>query len=363
MQKTNLLDLYTDYLLLSHSLKTATGLSALTDNKVSHDSITRYLASEELSSKTLWLHVKPIYKQIEQNDAVLIADDSIEEKKYTDKSPLINWHYDHTMGRSVKGVNFLSCIYHTEEINLPVAVEFVRKDKKVIDEKTGKEKDKSSKTKNEMLREMLGRCIYNGIKFRYVLFDSWFSAADNMNYIVHECKRHFITEIKDNRLVALSLENKKAGKFVNIKSLELEGVTRQMYIPQVDFPLLVTKQVFKNEDSSVGYRYLASGDLNLDYPQMTTIYQKRWKVEEYHQSIKSNAAFAKSPTKTERTQVSHFIASVLAYVKQEALRIRTQFNHYALKTKIMLRASQAALAELQKLLTTEAPPYTVYCVR
>lgn len=62
MQKTNLLDLYTDYLLLSPSLKTATELSTLTDNQVGHDRITRYLASEELSSQTLWLHVKPIYK-------------------------------------------------------------------------------------------------------------------------------------------------------------------------------------------------------------------------------------------------------------------------------------------------------------
>ena len=150
----------------------------------------------------------------------------------------------------------------------------------------------------------------------------------DMNYIVQECPIHFITEIKENRLVALSEQDKKAGKFVNIRSLELEGLTRQVHIPQVDFPVLVTKQVFKNQDGSVGYRYLASDDLNLTYLSMTTIYKKRWKVEEYHQSLKSNAAFAKSPTKTERTQVSHFIASVLAYVKQEALRIRTQLNHY-----------------------------------
>ena len=359
----NLLDLYTDYLLLSPTQKTATGLSALTDNKVSHDRITRYLASEELSSKTLWLHVKPIYKQMQSNDAVLIVDDSIEEKKYTDKNPLINWHYDHTEGRSVKGVNFMSCIYHTEEINLPVAVEFVRKDKKVIDKKTGKQQDKNSKTKNELFREMIRRCVFNGLKFGYVLFDSWFSSGNNMNCVVQECSSHFITEIKANRLVALSEADKKAGRFVNIGSLELEGVTRKVYIPQVDFPLLVTKQVFKNEGGNVGYRYLASDDLNLTYLTITTIYKKRWKVEEYHQSIKSNAAFAKSPTKTERTQVSHFIASVLAYVKQEALKIRTQFNHHALKTKIMLQANKAAFAELQKLLTIETPTFAKSCVR
>jgi len=96
---------------------------------------------------------------------------------------------------------------------------------------------------------------------------------------------------------------------------------------------------------------------------MTTIYQKRWKVEEYHQSLKSNAAFAKSPTKTERTPISHFIASVLAYVKQEALKIRTQCNHYAMKAKIMLMANKAAWTELHKLSTIETADYVSFCVR
>jgi hypothetical protein len=114
----------------------------------------------------------------------MIVDDSIEEKRYTDKNALINWHYEHTKDRHIKRVNFLSCIYHTEEINLPVAVEFVRKGKKVIDKKTGKEQEKSSETKNEMFREMVGRCVYNGVKSRYVLFDGWFSSGKNMNYVV-----------------------------------------------------------------------------------------------------------------------------------------------------------------------------------
>lgn len=202
MKKVNLLDLYTDYLLLCPSRKTATGLSELTDKKVSHDRITRYLASEQFSSKTLWLHAKPIYRQMAKTDAVLIVDDSIQEKKYTDKSPLINWYYDHTEGRNVKGVNFITCLYHSKEISLPVAVEFERKDIKVVDTKTGKQKDKSSKTKNEMFREMVGRCVANGIMFGYVLADSWYNGADNMNFIVKECKRHFIMEIPENRLVA-----------------------------------------------------------------------------------------------------------------------------------------------------------------
>jgi hypothetical protein len=340
-------------------LKTATELSVLLDKEVSHDKITRYLSSGELSSKTLWLYVKPIYKQVasEDEDGVLIIDDSVVEKKYTDRNEIINWHYSHTECRHIKGVNFMSCIYHTPKINLPVMIEFVRKDKKIVDKETGEVKYKSSKSKNEMFREMVAQCVRNGIKFQYILCDSWFSSAENMEHIVKECGRHFIMEIKDNRLVALNEAEKHAGRFVNIKSVAVEGVPLKVYVKQLNFPLLITKQVFKNEDGSMGYRYLASDDLNLTYWQMTTIYHKRWKVEEYHQSLKNYAAFGKSPTKTVQTQISHFIASVLSYVKLEALRIRTQFNHHALKMKIILRANQAAFKELQKLSTIETAAF------
>ncbi len=79
-------------------------------------------------------------------------------------------------------------------------------------------------------------------------------------------------------------------------------------------------KLFKNGDGVVGTLYLASSDLTLLYEQISTIYQKRWKVEEFHKSIKSNTAFPKSPTKRVLTQQSHFIASILAYVKMERLK-------------------------------------------
>ena len=50
---TDLLELYTDYLLSAFSHTTATGLSAMTDGAVSHDKITRFLSQKELNSSEL----------------------------------------------------------------------------------------------------------------------------------------------------------------------------------------------------------------------------------------------------------------------------------------------------------------------
>ena len=127
-----------------------------------------------------------------------------------------------------------------------------------------------------------------------------------------------------------------------------EECARSVYIEQLDFPILITKQVFKNGDGSTGTLYLASNDMNLTYEQITTIYKKRWKVEEYHKSIKSNTAFPKSPTKTMIAQQSHFIASIMAYVKLERLKIRKGINHFALKSLLLKKAAFAAWFELYK---------------
>ncbi len=97
--------------------------------------------------------------------------------------------------------------------------------------------------------------------------------------------------------------------------------------------------------------YLASSDSNLDYQSLTTIYKKRWKVEEFFRSIKSNASFAKSPTKKIKTQEAHYTASMIAFVKLERLKIRNNKNHYAMKNEIWLKAVKAAWKELDKLST------------
>lgn len=63
-----LLEFYSDYLLSSFGQTTATGLSQLVDDAVSHDQIIRFLAGTELTSRDLWLLVKKPLRAIESDD-------------------------------------------------------------------------------------------------------------------------------------------------------------------------------------------------------------------------------------------------------------------------------------------------------
>ena len=346
----HLLDLYTDYLVASFGATTATGLARLLDQAVSHDQITRFLAKRQFTSADRWQVVKPIVRQVQHPDGILIIDDTIEEKPYTDESELICWHFDHSKDRTVKGINFLSTLYAVNDVVLPVAVAVVTKTETVIDKKTGKEKQKSARSKNEHYRTMLRACVQNQIPFRYVLNDIWFAAADNMKLIKRELEKDFVMPLKANRKVALSRDEQQQGRYQAVATLGLEpGAVREVWLEGVDFPLVLVKQVFTNGDGSMGTLYLVSSDTTLDFGQITALYQTRWKGEEYHKSLKSNLALAKSPTRTTVTQTNHLFCSVWAFVKLELLRVKTTTNHFALKTKLYMAALRTAFDQLQAL--------------
>ena len=350
----NLLELYSDYLLSSFGPTTATGLSALLEGQVSHDQVTRFLSGDAYTSKTLWQQVKPMLRSVERDEGVLIFDDTIQAKPHTDENELICWHFDHTQNRSVKGINLLNCVYQIDDLTIPVAFELVRKPIIFSDPKTGQIKRKSEVTKNESLRSMLSSCQHNQIKYRYILADSWFSAKDNLTFIRHRLDKHFIVALKANRMVALSKEAKLQGRFTRIDALSWsEEVAQLGWIKGLDFPVLLHRQVFTNKDGSTGTLYLACSDLDRQALCIETIYQKRWKVECFHKTLKSDAALAKSPTKRVRTQSNHVFMALYAAFRIECLRIRHHMKHFALRAQLYRKAIRTAFDELQKLKTAQ----------
>jgi hypothetical protein len=147
MNENELLDIYTDYLISSFGLTTATGLSHLLNGAISHDRIQRFLATSPKTGKDLWRVVKPYVRQIQSEQGVIIVDDSISEKPHTDENDIICWHYDHTTGQNIKGINFVTALYHAQDVSLPVNYHLIEKTETYIDKKTSKEKRRSPVSK------------------------------------------------------------------------------------------------------------------------------------------------------------------------------------------------------------------------
>jgi hypothetical protein len=178
--------------------------------------------------------------------------------------------------------------------------------------------------------------------------DSWFSATENFDFIASRGK-HFIGALKNNRLVALTEEDRKKKRFVRVDGLDFpKQAAVQGWLKGYAQAVLLVRQVFTNKDGSTGILHLVCSDTTCDYDTITTTYKKRWKVEVFHKSLKSNANLAKSPTRTIRTQSNHIFMSIWAAFKLECLSIKSKPDPFALCRKLLINASRSAYAELQQ---------------
>lgn len=341
-----MLDLYSDYLISSFGATTATGLSKLMGGEIGHDEVTQWLSHKARTSAEFWAKVEPYVREIESEEGVLIIDDSIEEKPYTDENEQVCWHYDHSKDRQVKGINFLTSLYSSRDMGLPIGFQLITKTEYYVEEKTGKTKRRSKTGKNEYFRELIVQAVRNKVKFHYVLCDLWFASAENMNFVKQGQHKDFVMPLKENRKIALNAKDKASGKYVTLETVNLELERKvKIYLEGVTFPLSLIKQVFVNEDGSSAILYLVTSNLKLTHVQITTIYRKRWKIEEFHKSLKQNVSLCKSPTKTVDSQSNHFFAALWGYVKLEVLKFTSKLNHFAIKSKLYVKALQHSFTE------------------
>ena len=214
---------------------------------------TYLLSNSTFSAKDLWISVKPLVREHQNTDACLIFDDSIIEKFHTDENDLICWHWGHSKGRNVKGINLLSAFYHTQRndqstsIRLPISFEMIKKTIRFCDLKTKKEKRASPMSKNELMQQMIVHSIANGLVFKYILADSWFASSENMRFI-HQRKKHFIFDLQANRLAVLSESDRQKGSWININEFEiLNNKPVKVWLKDLEYPLYLSSKFLQTK--------------------------------------------------------------------------------------------------------------------
>ena len=126
--------------------------------------------------------------------------------------------------------------------------------------------------------------------------------------------------------------------------------SRLVYLEGYENTLKITKQVSKDgdDDESI-YLYLVTNDIDLVTNKILEIYKRRWKIEEYHKSLKQNLKIEHSPTKVEISQRNHIQFAVCGFIKLEKLRLNYKMNHFAIKEKIYIEALKVGYQKVQEL--------------
>jgi len=348
-------DMYINFTISSFEKIEMTKLSKLTGK--SHDIFTKHLLlnSSLDDDKRLWKSIKPFLREYENEDSgCIIIDDMLMHKPWTKANDVVCWHYDHVSQKMQKGILMLNFHYTDNTgISIPLGYEIITKTEDVWSEEYQKNIKKSLFSKNEIMQDKLDILHHNNVvKYKYILFDKWFASIKNLVFIEEELNKKFVCPIKSNRKIALTLEEKNKGKYVNISTIDIEGgSSRLIYLEGYEKPLKLIKQVVKNgDDDESTYLYLVTNDINLSFNEVLEIYKRRWKIEEYHKSLKQNLKIEHSPTKVEISQRNHINLAVLGFIKLEKLRLNYKMNHFAIKEKIYIEALKVAYQKVGELM-------------
>ncbi len=138
--------------------------------------------------------------------------------------------------------------------------------------------------------------------------------------------------LKSNRKVALWEQDKKRGQWTTLSSLCFDtDATWALHLEGLPFPVLVSRQVFTNEDGSENILYLCSSDLSLSAGSLRDDLPETVESRRVPQVAQEQCLLCQVTDKLPHTQSNHFFASVVAFIKLEAYRMSARLNHFALK--------------------------------
>ncbi|WP_395166949.1 hypothetical protein [Francisella salimarina] len=116
-------NLYAEFLLCQTSQASATMCSNMLGNVVKHDSFSRMLKLGNYGSTYIWNKAKTVLKILKDTTKILPLDNTIIYKPDSKVNEVVSWFCDHSVGRTVKGINLISALLHTPTANIPVGFE------------------------------------------------------------------------------------------------------------------------------------------------------------------------------------------------------------------------------------------------
>jgi hypothetical protein len=216
-----------------------------------------------------------------------------------------------------------------------------------------KKRDKSSKgservneyftSKIESMINMIRLAISKGIRFDYVLTDSWFTCLELVNFIVtRRIGCHFIGMIKmgKTRYGAFdkNLTSKEIVDLLRRKKLTKRSKQLGYYYAEtmVDFKGIQVKLFFCKASKKGNWNGMMTTNTELTFEQAYKIYSTRWSVEVFFKECKQHLGLGKCQARDFDAQIA---ATTLCMLQYNLLSVVKRFNDYETLGELF-RASQ-----------------------
>lgn len=312
---------YCQYLLSSQKNYTITNL-ANHIQKISHDTINRYLRNEKLTPRLIWNSIINLIQSHEEG--ILVFDDTVIDKRFSQKIELVRRQYSGNEHRVIRGIGLVSCIY----IN-PKTGEFWVIDYRIYDP------DGDGKTKIDHVEEMLRNTVYQKkLPFKKVLMDSWY-ATKRLMMLIDSLEKIYYCPLKKNRLVD---ETEGIEKYKRIEELiwSSEEEESGKIIKINKFPQNKKVQLFRVSISTDRTEYIATNELKkASVEEVKKKIKYRWKIEEFHRETKQLTGLEFCQCRKARIQRNHIACALLVRNCLKKIAISTEKTIYQLKSDLL----------------------------
>ena len=225
-------------------------------------------------------------------------------------------------------------------------------------------------SKLELAKEMIRRAIRKGIKFSYVLADSWFTNKDIIRFIhSRHVKCHWLGMIKVGENGKTKYQTRygelSAPALVKLgKKLKLQKYSRKLKCNYIIYDAVfggIPVRIFLVRRTQHGkWNGLLTTDRELDFSKAWQIYSRRWALEVVFKDCKTNLGFGKCQSTSFASQIA---AATLCCIQYNILSVARRFSDYETigglfreisKETVQLSVAQQIWGILQELVTAIA---------
>lgn len=293
---------------------------------------------------------------------IVVIDDTGILKPYASNTDGVKYQHCPVLGKeAICNIAVASC-FSVNNRHIPLDVKFYKTQDEFL---LGKE-NPEFKSKLDLAKELIDDAQNKQIPFNYVVFDSWYSAGDVLNFIENKGLK-FISEVRSDR--RLFFRNPQAQKsyfmqedeivrlikkylWHKVRIFEHKGEQLCVYsfksrLKKTHFPIKVFVVIGKlSYKDRRNVRIIISNDLNLSHKEAVTTYFERWAIERLFRELKDSLYFdhyqVRHSLKIMRYWMMVILAwSLLYWIRQNGYLYRTIAS--SLKDRSINECKQALL--------------------
>jgi DDE superfamily endonuclease len=311
-----LIALYVSGLILLDERQTQTRVALFFLPGRCHDALNRLLRVTVLSTRKLMgLLIDSCKKKSHRGEGYLSLDDCVIEKAFAKKLPWAGWTYSFAKKRKVYGLHvvvLLWCIGDGGGFRIPVAFRIWRPKRSCT--------PRTYRTKLKLSEEMLKEVVGSGLKARYIVFDTHYSAGW-FTKMVARLGLVWVGTLHPRTIVLWRGKRCSVGELAGAlplkwrKRLGVRAVAVNVYAPKYgSLRLVVTRNRHGNHE------YIVTNDSGADVTTVVSRKLSRWSIETLFRDTKQYGGLEACQCRVDQAMVRHVGLVLLAFVVMQLMR-------------------------------------------